>query len=67
MPTEEAERDSREDVQTWPPPPLNYIRGSSAVHGDIDDMDIGTVQVEEILLSFGDNGNFHISKRAGAG
>ena len=43
MPTEEAKRDSHEDKQMWSPPPLNYIRGSSTVHGNIDGMDIRVV------------------------
>jgi hypothetical protein len=62
-PAQEVYPDSRSEVHTRPPPPPDYIRGPSAVHGD-DAMDIGGAGVEEIVLS--PESNFHILNRAEA-
>jgi hypothetical protein len=61
-PAQEPDGDSRPEVQTRPPPPPDYIRGPSAVHGD-DAMDTGGAGVDEILLSTPE-GNFHVSNTA---
>jgi hypothetical protein len=64
-PAQEPDGDSRPEVQRRPPPPPDYIRGASAVHGD-DAMDTGGARVDEILLSTPE-GNFHVSNTAEAG
>jgi hypothetical protein len=50
-----------------PPPPLDYIRGLLAIHGDFYGMDIEVAHVEEIVQSFGNDSNFHILNRTDVG
>jgi hypothetical protein len=64
-PAQEADKDSRPEVQTRPPPPPDYLRGLSAVYGN-DTMDTRGAGVDEILLS-SPEGNFHVLNRAEAG
>jgi hypothetical protein len=63
MPAQEAHKDSCLEVHTQPPPPPDYIRGPSTMHGD-DAMDIGGTAMEEIILSSPEGGNFHVLNRA---
>ena len=51
------------NIQRQLPPPPNYVKGLSTVHKDIDNMDINVAQMDKILLSSGDDDNFHVSRR----
>ena len=61
---QEVYRDNLPEKHTWLPPPLDYIKGWSAMHGD-DTIDIGGAGVDEVLL-LSPKDNLHILNRAEA-